>query len=205
MPNSVTLIGLVFSPCILMDLHYWLVCAIVKPQVSSMQFWYILLPLCFIFFKIWIQVHHTRAKWKQLICDLHDPKCAIYPSSGTCTVNQYNLPSDSIDTLKATHRLQAKWPSCVLPSHENKFGIWYSLRSQPETEFGCGWERHYVWELVSSPTGPACQAEQGMLERNASLDVSGRNCHIKKQRLWDWCLRPPLVHLWCYVLVYHMH
>lgn len=64
-PKSVTLTGLVFSSCILMGLHYWLVCAIAKPQVSSMQFWYILLPLCFIFFKIWIQVHHTRVKWKQ--------------------------------------------------------------------------------------------------------------------------------------------
>lgn len=45
-PKSVTVTGQVLLPCILMDVHCWLVCAIAKPQVSSMQFWYIFLFYC---------------------------------------------------------------------------------------------------------------------------------------------------------------
>lgn len=52
-PKSVSVTGQVLLPCILMDVHCWSVCAIAKPQVSSMQFWYIFLFLLFKKIPLW--------------------------------------------------------------------------------------------------------------------------------------------------------
>lgn len=88
-----------------------------------LSYWIVWETIIWIILQVWIEVHHTCVKWRQLICDVRDPRCAVAPCSNNCTASQCHLPSDNTDILKGTHRLQVKWPSDVLPSHGSKFGI----------------------------------------------------------------------------------